>query len=253
MIRRPPRSTLSSSSAASDVYKRQEYGELLMGVCESTSDDNDPLPESHKTGDGQAAVERIEAEHAAASRERASSDALAKTMERTITIVVGINDPDVPDSLRGKRLSWTTRVGQTTRVDTVLGDWYMSKVNATALLDPLGDVGNLRSLVPQWPLEQDNAWFNGDGETGDQGKLSEYKEGCTFGQIWSAHPSVPEGPVRFIGPVSYTHLRAHETPEHLVCRLLLEKKKNSLYKQENSSEQYRITGKRATKNEERAK
>ena len=26
-------------------------------------------------------------------------------------------------------------------------------------------------------------------------------------------------------PVSYTHLRAHETPEHIVCRLLLEKKK----------------------------
>src|SRR5678815_1035549 len=25
-------------------------------------------------------------------------------------------------------------------------------------------------------------------------------------------------------PVSYTHLRAHETPEQLVCRLLLEKK-----------------------------
>src|SRR5678816_2215148 len=30
---------------------------------------------------------------------------------------------------------------------------------------------------------------------------------------------------RFVTPVSYTHLRAHETPEHLVCRLLLEKKK----------------------------
>src|SRR5678815_5347600 len=27
-----------------------------------------------------------------------------------------------------------------------------------------------------------------------------------------------------LGTVSYTHLRAHETPEHLVCRLLLEKK-----------------------------
>ena len=27
-----------------------------------------------------------------------------------------------------------------------------------------------------------------------------------------------------IATVSYTHLRAHETPEHLVCRLLLEKK-----------------------------
>ena len=28
--------------------------------------------------------------------------------------------------------------------------------------------------------------------------------------------------------VSYTHLRAHESPEHLVCRLLLEKKKNTI-------------------------
>eukprot|EP00658_Telonema_sp_P-2_P037458 TRINITY_DN26943_c0_g2_i1.p2 TRINITY_DN26943_c0_g2~~TRINITY_DN26943_c0_g2_i1.p2 ORF type:complete len:177 (-),score=43.49 TRINITY_DN26943_c0_g2_i1:9-539(-) len=33
--------------------------------------------------------------------------------------------------------------------------------------------------------------------------------------------------------VSYTHLRAHETPEHLVCRLLLEKKKKeSMYHHE---------------------
>mgnify|MGYP003381559406 CR=1 FL=1 len=30
------------------------------------------------------------------------------------------------------------------------------------------------------------------------------------------------------GPVSYTHLRAHETVLDLVCRLLLEKKKTSL-------------------------
>src|SRR5678815_5823313 len=30
--------------------------------------------------------------------------------------------------------------------------------------------------------------------------------------------------------VSYTHLRAHETPEHLVCRLLPEKKKNTRVK-----------------------
>src|SRR5678815_1827350 len=29
-------------------------------------------------------------------------------------------------------------------------------------------------------------------------------------------------PAPLITPVSYTHLRAHETPEHLVCRLLLE-------------------------------
>ena len=29
-------------------------------------------------------------------------------------------------------------------------------------------------------------------------------------------------------PVSYTHLRAHETDSYLVCRLLLEKKKTKL-------------------------
>eukprot|EP00658_Telonema_sp_P-2_P047047 TRINITY_DN35541_c0_g1_i1.p1 TRINITY_DN35541_c0_g1~~TRINITY_DN35541_c0_g1_i1.p1 ORF type:complete len:117 (+),score=31.75 TRINITY_DN35541_c0_g1_i1:152-502(+) len=38
------------------------------------------------------------------------------------------------------------------------------------------------------------------------------------------HVSRSSGPTS-VGSVSYTHLRAHETPEHLVCRLLLEKKK----------------------------
>ena len=32
------------------------------------------------------------------------------------------------------------------------------------------------------------------------------------------------------GPVSYTHLRAHETVLDLVCRLLLEKKKTARIK-----------------------
>ena len=32
-----------------------------------------------------------------------------------------------------------------------------------------------------------------------------------------------------LSSVSYTHLRAHETPEHLVCRLLLEKKLEALF------------------------
>ena len=44
------------------------------------------------------------------------------------------------------------------------------------------------------------------------------------GVVWEIVPetqSVSKGGTT----VSYTHLRAHETPEHLVCRLLLEKKK----------------------------
>src|SRR5665647_3980652 len=34
--------------------------------------------------------------------------------------------------------------------------------------------------------------------------------------------------VACLTPVSYTHLRAHETDSYLVCRLLLEKKKTKL-------------------------
>src|SRR5450756_2857230 len=49
----------------------------------------------------------------------------------------------------------------------------------------------------------------------------------------TARPQVPNRPVhlvrpggrRPVHPVSYTHLRAHETRHDLVCRLLLEKKK----------------------------
>eukprot|EP00658_Telonema_sp_P-2_P069771 TRINITY_DN59159_c0_g1_i1.p2 TRINITY_DN59159_c0_g1~~TRINITY_DN59159_c0_g1_i1.p2 ORF type:complete len:120 (+),score=27.52 TRINITY_DN59159_c0_g1_i1:205-564(+) len=41
--------------------------------------------------------------------------------------------------------------------------------------------------------------------------------GQSLGSVWGHAVSV-----------SYTHLRAHETPEHLVCRLLLEKKKKSV-------------------------
>ena len=35
--------------------------------------------------------------------------------------------------------------------------------------------------------------------------------------------------VTILDPVSYTHLRAHETRHDLVCRLLLEKKKRMIY------------------------
>src|SRR5678816_4774066 len=42
---------------------------------------------------------------------------------------------------------------------------------------------------------------------------------------WSGYGAGIESPGYYQHPVSYTHLRAHETPEHLVCRLLLEKKK----------------------------
>eukprot|EP00658_Telonema_sp_P-2_P024033 TRINITY_DN19643_c0_g1_i2.p1 TRINITY_DN19643_c0_g1~~TRINITY_DN19643_c0_g1_i2.p1 ORF type:complete len:126 (+),score=16.64 TRINITY_DN19643_c0_g1_i2:132-509(+) len=48
--------------------------------------------------------------------------------------------------------------------------------------------------------------------------------------------------LRAFESVSYTHLRAHETPEHLVCRLLLEKKKK-IPEQINHTNNYYIANK----------
>src|SRR5678809_1644146 len=47
-----------------------------------------------------------------------------------------------------------------------------------------------------------------------------------FVEVKARHSDAPpEDAVGFRKPVSYTHLRAHETGRNLVCRLLLEKKK----------------------------
>ena len=57
---------------------------------------------------------------------------------------------------------------------------------------------------------------------------------AAWGSAWHANPNghasvLPDlHAVRGAGPVSYTHLRAHETVLDLVCRLLLEKKKKHL-------------------------
>ena len=52
-------------------------------------------------------------------------------------------------------------------------------------------------------------------------------EGYVYYEDGRSEPRVPEN-IEFdekLRAVSYTHLRAHETSLHLVCRLLLEKKK----------------------------
>src|SRR5450756_2987745 len=45
--------------------------------------------------------------------------------------------------------------------------------------------------------------------------------------------TLPANDFQYPWPVSYTHLRAHETRHDLVCRLLLEKKKKKNEKSEN--------------------
>ena len=69
----------------------------------------------------------------------------------------------------------------------------------------IADLGFKDSMI-------DNGWFGGN-------TLSELM-GTYLERV------VGDDVFEFYGPVSYKHLRAHETPEQLVCRLLLEKKKD---------------------------
>ena len=58
-----------------------------------------------------------------------------------------------------------------------------------------------------------------------QGVLGDLKEILDGVRVKAAELAII---ILYIGAVSYTHLRAHETVLDLVCRLLLEKKKNTI-------------------------
>ena len=102
-------------------------------------------------------------------------------------------------------------------------------------------------LINEWienPLYSNKMEFDNDihsiyGIYSDQTKKFGYQVGLrteyNYRRIINLKSETP-------APVSYTHLRAHETPEHLVCRLLLEKKKETQQlKAENNSLIIRLT------------
>src|SRR5450756_2082919 len=79
----------------------------------------------------------------------------------------------------------------------------------------------LFGLVPHWSQDTKitKHTFNARSET--------VAEKPSFRDAWQRNQHC-------IIPVSYTHLRAHETRHDLVCRLLLEKKKKRREKRQNS-------------------
>ena len=108
--------------------------------------------------------------------------------------VAAHGDQDLPGDAQGKCITWCTEVNDTTTIDKVCTDWYMSKTNASAELDWLGDVGALEGLIPQWQLITD----------GHPKQL--YKDQTTFGTLFAAH-APPEGTavLRFVGQLKHTN------------------------------------------------
>src|SRR5674536_55674 len=138
-----------------------------------------------------------------------------------------------------------------------------TKITAYAGYEPSGQL-HLGHLLPAYKLIELqssgvdvivlladlHAYLNEKGTMDQIGKWARYYEKCftalglaketkfVLGSDYQLEPDYTKLILRLARhttPVSYTHLRAHETPEHLVCRLLLEKKKKKKYKHQNSS------------------
>ena len=91
-----------------------------------------------------------------------------------------------------------------------------------ALLLPMGFGAILVNLPASGVLNQ---FMEGAGET--HGIIQWlFESGIEASEAFPLLLFIGIGAMIDFGPVSYTHLRAHETDSYLVCRLLLEKKKH---------------------------
>eukprot|EP00658_Telonema_sp_P-2_P045434 TRINITY_DN33394_c0_g1_i1.p1 TRINITY_DN33394_c0_g1~~TRINITY_DN33394_c0_g1_i1.p1 ORF type:complete len:205 (-),score=37.74 TRINITY_DN33394_c0_g1_i1:106-720(-) len=193
MIRRPPRSTLSSSSAASDVYKRQ--------VCRDRGVHQQGCYTSHQQGCYTTTTSSSRA--AVAYNKPLPPDAFTSSPLEPLrpprpstTTLLSFDDEDNSSSKIAALPPW--------RKGTVAGVW----MDIVWVLDD-----NSMMLEPLYgPFET----FRTRYEIVITGLLDTVP---AFRDPLLNVESVA---------VSYTHLRAHETPEHLVCRLLLEKKKKNI-------------------------
>src|SRR5678815_3806990 len=99
------------------------------------------------------------------------------------------------------------------------------------------DMMSFSKLIRLLTLEYELAYE----ATGSLSNTSFHHMKCTFPASWNVFDNIRIWNIKpflnclqliyififffrfLLSTVSYTHLRAHETPEHLVCRLLLEK------------------------------
>ena len=175
MIRRPPRSTPSNSSAASDVYKRQDEKSLgKFGQFPWNRTVFAKIIDQLNTSSPKA----IGFDIFFTEKDKQSPEEIMKSYDLIPSDVAELQKLKSPDELFSEKLK------ESKSVIAVLG-----------------------SNVPSYSNYDRKAKARFLSKGGDPKQF-------TYSYPYS------------IGSVSYTHLRAHETSLHLVCRLLLEKKKN---------------------------
>eukprot|EP00656_Telonema_subtile_P000495 TRINITY_DN10231_c0_g1_i3.p1 TRINITY_DN10231_c0_g1~~TRINITY_DN10231_c0_g1_i3.p1 ORF type:complete len:267 (+),score=51.61 TRINITY_DN10231_c0_g1_i3:82-882(+) len=260
MIRRPPRSTLSSSSAASDVYKRQirtrpfaltptatanmsALPETMIALKSTVREDQTlqlglfqtPLPEL-QPGQVLVRVEAAPINPSDLSLLLARSDVSQATAAQTEAGLTSVEAP-IPDAAFGGQVA---RVGKSMSAGNEGAGVVVGPADSPLLGRAVGVVGGemyaqykavsadmLLPLPEGVPAKAAASWFvNPLTALG----MVEYMrlDGHTAIVHTAAASQLGQMLVKHcVNAVSYTHLRAHETVLDLVCRLLLEKKKKN--------------------------
>eukprot|EP00658_Telonema_sp_P-2_P005456 TRINITY_DN12033_c0_g1_i2.p1 TRINITY_DN12033_c0_g1~~TRINITY_DN12033_c0_g1_i2.p1 ORF type:complete len:310 (+),score=23.03 TRINITY_DN12033_c0_g1_i2:132-1061(+) len=301
MIRRPPRSTLSSSSAASDVYKRQgahrgkEVGLLkianiqfkvadqirfvakakALGECASMKLNQCvvltpklvlsvgvPPPLSKKAdtyipdSEWQEQQKEKMREPAADTGQARSTKSAPKNLPSKDAVIeqlcelVNENGGSLPGTKMGtlyRRLPGSreliTKLGGPKKFCARSG--RLSLQSPSNVIVAVKSEANKRNDPDQRPHSKSPPATNqtpldpaaGEGLPKPSLKTARIPSECANAIVKHVKRDANGNDCGFCkvslpqGAVSYTHLRAHETPEHLVCRLLLEKKKNNLLQQ----------------------
>eukprot|EP00658_Telonema_sp_P-2_P009376 TRINITY_DN13512_c0_g1_i2.p1 TRINITY_DN13512_c0_g1~~TRINITY_DN13512_c0_g1_i2.p1 ORF type:complete len:252 (+),score=70.42 TRINITY_DN13512_c0_g1_i2:80-835(+) len=206
MIRRPPRSTLSSSSAASDVYKRQ----LTTPNCPGkfvlmARNPKDSLVSYYKFLHKLLEAGKLKPEYTQEVLRQGDLEGFFNAWIDTEAVL---------------------RPG-------AIGDYFCFYQDQIELAHELGEE---RAQV----FLYEDMWADFDSELDRLARFLDMTLSDRKFEAIKDHTAISAMKHRkvvtvnkggFGGykkyPVSYTHLRAHETPEHLVCRLLLEKKKKT--------------------------
>eukprot|EP00831_Metopus_contortus_P070145 TRINITY_DN6342_c0_g1_i4.p1 TRINITY_DN6342_c0_g1~~TRINITY_DN6342_c0_g1_i4.p1 ORF type:complete len:192 (-),score=53.38 TRINITY_DN6342_c0_g1_i4:54-629(-) len=175
MIRRQPRSTQGVSSAASDVYKRQEQDSDRLNLMSKLQDLRKELRQTQET--------------------------LVK--EKDIRSSTGFK---LYNLLEASKLEIVNK--------EKLIEEHQSKYQTLFVeYEALKEI--LRSTKEEMKINNENMAMSREEMSMMRFQHESYKN-----IILERTNEIAE-----LKPVSYTHLRAHETSLHLVCRLLLEKKK----------------------------
>src|SRR5665648_829594 len=152
MIRRPPRSTLSSSSAASDVYKRQDPAgrDEMLGLIQRISSDFaiSVVVTSHLLGE----LERI-ADHIvvieAGVLQRSTSTADATQLSGVLLVEVTDGAPELVARLRAAGAQVADDGGAHTFTVELAGEWVLDAVQDGAADLGVGLVRMQRRPAPR--------------------------------------------------------------------------------------------------------